>query len=348
MTKLVLNRISRFFGQHAAVDRLNLEIASGEFVSLLGPSGCGKTTTLRMIAGFLDPNEGQIEAGGELISKPRWSVPSEVRNMSMIFQSYALWPHMTVRQNVGFGLKIRRLSRSEIAMRVEEVLDLVQLGHVVDRYPGELSGGQQRVALARAIVIRPSVLLLDEPLSNLDASLREDLRKEIRRLHNELGITTVYVTHDQAEALTMSDRIAVMNMGRLEQCGDPIAIYTKPKTEFVARFIGRTNVLDGQVQGRTAVFAPYGVELALDHAMPANGTVEVSLRPHDIRLEPSGSGGPKAVIRDRVFVGDTWQYSLQCEDGSSLLADTAVSRAFCVDDQVCVRIDPKDLVVLRK
>ncbi|HEV8456926.1 MAG TPA: ABC transporter ATP-binding protein, partial [Methylomirabilota bacterium] len=207
MSKLVLRNVSRRFGEVTAVDDFSLALEEGEFVSLLGPSGCGKTTTLRMIAGFLDPTAGTIEMDGEVISSPAGSLPPEKRRMSMIFQSYAIWPNMTVAENVAFGLEVRRFTRPEIRVKVDRILDLVQMRALRDRYPAELSGGQQqRVALARAIVVQPAVLLLDEPLSNLDANLREEMRFEIRRLHDEFHITTVYVTHDQSEAMVTSDR----------------------------------------------------------------------------------------------------------------------------------------------
>jgi len=255
VSRLVLSSISRRFGGVTAVDRVSLTLQAGEFVSLLGPSGCGKTTTLRMVAGFLDPSEGTIEMDGRRLSSPGATVPPEKRNMSMIFQSFAIWPNMTVAQNVAFGLEVRRLPRDEIRIKVRRILDVVQMGHLEGRYPQELSGGQQqRVALARAIVVQPTVLLLDEPLSNLDANLREEMRYEIRRLHDEFHITTIYVTHDQAEAMVTSDRIAVMNQGRIEQVDAPRALYARPRTRFVAGFIGRTNLLGGLVRGDDVVF----------------------------------------------------------------------------------------------
>src|SRR5205809_3761284 len=254
-SKLALRELTCRFGTVTAVDRATLALARGEFVSLLGPSGCGKTTTLRMIAGFLDPTEGTIELDGRAISAPGHSLPPEKRGMSMIFQSYAIWPNMTVAENVGFGLEVRRLPRLEIRDKVDRILDVVRMRHLRDRYPAELSGGQQqRVALARAIVVQPDVLLLDEPLSNLDANLREEMRYEIRRLHDEFHITTVYVTHDQAEAMVTSDRIVVMNHGRIEQIDAPHKLYARPKSRFVAGFIGRTNFLEGTRQGSDVRF----------------------------------------------------------------------------------------------
>src|SRR5690606_11933173 len=226
-------------------------------------SGCGKTTTLRMIAGFIDPTAGSIELDGKSLSSAGSSLAPEKRGMSMIFQSYAIWPNMTVAQNVGFGLKLRKLPQHEIKKRVGDMLDIVRMGHLAERYPSELSGGQpQRVALARAFVIRPAVLLLDEPLSNLDANLREEMRFEIKRMHDEFKITSVYVTHDQAEAMVTSDRIAVMNNGRMEQVDTPYALYTRPKTRFVASFIGRTNFISGKRSKDLIDFAGFSVPAA--------------------------------------------------------------------------------------
>src|SRR5437868_7432684 len=263
MSKLVLRGIGQRSGNVAAVAGLELDLREGEFVSLLGPSGCGKTTTLRMIAGFIEPTAGTITMDGRVLSSPTGVLPPEKRQMSMIFQSYAVWPNMTVEQNVAFGLELRKLPREQVRRRVGEILDVVHMGHLAGRYPAELSGGQQqRVALARAIVIQPKVLLLDEPLSNLDANLREEMRFEIRRLHDEFRITTVYVTHDQAEAMVTSDRIAVMNQGRVEQIDAPRALYARPKTRFVAGFIGRTNFLDGEVQGADVAFDGFAVPAA--------------------------------------------------------------------------------------
>src|SRR5881397_4443819 len=254
-SKLALREVTCRFGAFTAVDRATLALARGEFVSLLGPSGCGKTTTLRMIAGFLDPTEGTIELDERTISAPGGSLPPEKRGMSMIFQSYAIWPNMTVAENVGFGLEVRRRPHAEIRDKVDRILDVVRMRHLRDRYPAELSGGQQqRVALARAIVVQPDVLLLDEPLSNLDANLREEMRYEIRRLHDEFRVTTVYVTHDQAEAMVTSDRIAVMNHGRIEQVDEPRVLYNKPTTRFVAGFIGRTNFIEGTSDGHQISF----------------------------------------------------------------------------------------------
>lgn len=354
MTTLSLKDLSRLWGDTVVVDRLNLELSDGEFVSLLGPSGCGKTTTLRMIAGFVDPSEGSIALDGKIISSPSYSLPSQARNMSMIFQSYAVWPHMTIRANVAFGLKLRRCPRDEIVRRTDEVLELVRMRHLADRYPAELSGGQQqRVALARALVIRPAVLLLDEPLSNLDASLRDELRREIRRLHDELRITTIYVTHDQAEAMSASDRIAVMNRGRIEQIADPQTIYTRPATEFVAGFIGRTNLLAGRYSDGAIIIDGLQVKLPLASAGSTRpgGRVALSVRPHDIRLSadpPAENGGcVAAIVRERSFLGDSWSYLVTPIASGPPLAVTAPPNAqFALGDRVWASLDLTQAVVL--
>ena len=252
-----------------------------------------------MIAGFIDPTAGTIEMDGQMLSSPSGALPPEKRQMSMIFQSYAVWPNMTVEQNVAFGLELRKLPREEVRRRVGEMLDVVHMGHLAARYPAELSGGQQqRVALARAIVIQPQVLLLDEPLSNLDANLREEMRFEIRRLHDEFRITTVYVTHDQAEAMVTSDRIAVMNQGRIEQVDDPHTLYNRPKTRFVAGFIGRTNFIEGDVQRqRSRVRLASRCRAPRSRARPPSGKVTFSVRPQSMRLSRAPIGQRAAAGR---------------------------------------------------
>lgn len=244
MSHLELTNIHKSFGTSVAVENFNLSIQQGEFVSFLGPSGCGKTTTLRMVAGFELPTSGTITLSGNDLT----FVPPNKRNVGMVFQSYALFPNMTVSQNVGYGLKIAGKSKSEIEARVKEMLSIIQMEKFASRYPYQLSGGQQqRVALARALAISPQVLLLDEPLSALDAKIRFDLRQEIRRIQKQLGITTIYVTHDQEEALSLSDRIVVMSHGKMEQIGTPFEIYNFPKTRFVANFVGSLNTADAEV-----------------------------------------------------------------------------------------------------
>jgi len=245
MVSVKLQDVVKRFGQVTAVDHVNLEIRHGEFFTILGPSGCGKTTTLRIIAGFERPDQGRVFFNNEDIT----NLPAYKRNTGMVFQNYALWPHMTVFDNVAYGLKVRKVPKDEIKRRVREVLELVKLEGLEDRYPHQLSGGQQqRVALARALVIRPNVLLLDEPLSNLDAKLRVEMREELRVLQKKLGITTIYVTHDQEEAMVLSDRVAIMNQGKIYQVGTPEEIYMKPKNIFIATFIGKSSVLEGIVR----------------------------------------------------------------------------------------------------
>ena len=257
MSDLVLEGISKRFGDTIAVDDLALSASPGEFIAILGPSGCGKTTTLRMIAGFEHPDAGRIYIDGLDVT----DVPPQRRNIGVVFQSYALFPHMTVFRNVAFGLEMRNVGRAEITASVESTLSLVRLGELAGRYPHQLSGGQQqRVALARALAIRPRLLLLDEPLSNLDAKLRDDMREEIRRIQREVGITAIFVTHDQSEAFALADRVAVMDQGRLQQIADPMSIYQNPANATVSSFIGQSNILDGRVVEVTAEH----VRVALD------------------------------------------------------------------------------------
>jgi iron(III) transport system ATP-binding protein len=347
MSKLKLRGIEKRYGETVAVAGFDLELAEGEFVSLLGPSGCGKTTTLRMIAGFIEPSAGVIEMDGQVLSSPTGALPPEKRQMSMIFQSYAVWPNMTVEQNVAFGLELRKLPREEVRRRVGQMLEVVHMGHLAQRYPAELSGGQQqRVALARAIVIQPQVLLLDEPLSNLDANLREEMRFEIRRLHDEFRITTVYVTHDQAEAMVTSDRIAVMNQGRIEQVDDPHTLYNRPKTRFVAGFIGRTNFIDGTCNGSEAQFGSFAVPLAALNGAPRSGKVTFSVRPQSMRLSrtKAANGPPQAAvtIAERAYLGEFWDYVVASE-GVRLRVTAPPLEIFDVGESAWLTFDPKQM-----
>jgi ABC-type Fe3+/spermidine/putrescine transport system ATPase subunit len=355
LSRLKLTGVSKRFGNFLAVDNIDLELQSGEFVSLLGPSGCGKTTTLRMIAGFVDPTLGTIEMDGQILSSPAGSVPPDRRQMSMIFQSYAIWPNMTVEQNVAFGLELRKIAKAEVKRRVGEMLEVVHMNHLADRYPAELSGGQQqRVALARAIVIRPSVLLLDEPLSNLDATLREEMRFEIRRLHDEFHVTTVYVTHDQAEAMVTSDRIAVMNHGRIEQIDQPRALYNQPKTRFVAGFIGRTNFLEGTSNGQKISFDGFALPRAgFERDIPAQGKTVFSVRPHSMRLSeapPTGRNGctPVGVIVvQRAFLGEHWDYVVRPREGTSTLrVMTSPIEDFPVGAAAWLEFEPRQMALI--
>jgi len=353
MTKLALHGLTRRFGQFVAVDGVDLELQAGEFVSLLGPSGCGKTTTLRMIAGFIDPSAGTISVDGQVLSSPAGSVPPERRRMSMIFQSYAIWPNMTVAQNVAFGLELRNLPGTEVKRRVGEVLDVVQMGQLASRYPAELSGGQQqRVALARAIVIEPEVLLLDEPLSNLDANLREEMRFEIRRLHDAFKITTVYVTHDQTEAMVTSDRIAVMNQGRIEQVDKPHTLYNRPRTRFVAGFIGRTNIVEGDCDGNLIVFDRFAVPNGLiAGGADLRGKATFSIRPHGMRLlrhRPDGSiASVEVSILERAYLGEHWDYIVAPRDGTLRLKVAAPPlQEFAIGEAAWLDFDTRQIALI--
>ncbi|MBV9734412.1 MAG: ABC transporter ATP-binding protein [Acidisphaera sp.] len=350
--RLSLQQISCAFGATTAVDRLDLDIAPGEFVSLLGPSGCGKTTTLRMVAGFVRPTGGSISMDGEVISSPAASLPPERRRMSMIFQSYAIWPNMTVAENVAFGLKLRRMDRGTVRRKVTEMLQTVRLGGLAERYPAELSGGQQqRVALARAMVIQPRVLLLDEPLSNLDANLREEMRFEIRRLHDEFHFTTVYVTHDQGEAMVTSDRIAVMNHGRIEQIDAPYLLYTRPRTRFVAGFIGRTNLLAGACAGEAIAFDRFAIpRAAFAGGETLSGEVLFSVRPQSIGLHraPPAAGDGVALVEGRLlqrtYLGESWDYVVAPLDSGLRLKVAALpAEVFEVGETVWLRFDPRQM-----
>ncbi|HWI80970.1 ABC transporter ATP-binding protein [Ramlibacter sp.] len=355
MSKLVLKNITKSFGSYTAVDNLNLTLNEGELVSLLGSSGCGKTTTLRMIAGFMTPTEGTIELDGQVISSPQSSLPPEKRQMSMIFQSYAIWPNMTVEENVGYGLKLRKIPADQARRRVAEMLDVVQLGPLRDRYPAELSGGQQqRVALARSMVVKPSILLLDEPLSNLDANLREEMRFEIRRLHDEFRMTMVYVTHDQAEAMVTSDRIAVMNKGRIEQIDAPFELYRRPKTRFVAGFIGRTNFLTGRSGADDVDFGGFRIpvrELSPGGSLPPE--VQVSIRPQSIHLlreRPAGAPQRCCVegsVQRRAYLGESWDYHIAVAPSAEPIRVTArPNEVFDVGQKIYAEIDTSQITLV--
>jgi ABC-type Fe3+/spermidine/putrescine transport system ATPase subunit len=353
LPRLALDEVSCAFGPVLAVDRLSLDIMPGEFVSLLGPSGCGKTTTLRMIAGFINPTAGSIAMDGSVISSPGSSLPPERRQMSMIFQSYAIWPNMTVAENVAFGLQLRRLDRATIRRKVMEMLDTVQLAALAERYPAELSGGQQqRVALARAMVIQPRVLLLDEPLSNLDANLREEMRFEIRRLHDTFHFTTVYVTHDQGEAMVTSDRIAVMNQGRIEQIDGPYALYNRPRTRFVAGFIGRTNFVDGACEGEEVLFDRFALPRGRfeDGGRSFGRTLLFSVRPQSIVLHresaapTDGSCFVAGEVVERAYLGESWDYVVAPTDSAlRLKVATPPVHIFTVGEKVWLEFDPSQM-----
>jgi len=320
MPFLELRDISKVYPKSGAVVRgLTLGVQKGELIALLGPSGCGKTTTLRILAGLLEPTSGRVLLNGQDITR----TPPYRRNMGLVFQNYALFPHLNVERNVAFGLEVRGLSRREIVQRVGEVLDLVRLSGFEKRSVRELSGGQQqRVALARALVIQPDVLLLDEPLSNLDAKLREEMRSEIRRIQRELGITTVFVTHDQLEALTLSDRVAVMYRGELVQVGTPQEIYESPSTPFVAGFVGRINVIEGEVREKDGISVLDAGDIQLPLRNPPHyGKVWAMIRPHRLRLQRdpvSDTCGIKVRVVSVAYSGDLVRYRVATHSGRVL------------------------------
>ena len=313
-------------GEIVAVDNINLEVKTGELVTILGPSGCGKTTTLRMVAGFEFPTAGSIMIGGRDVAP----VPPNKRGISMVFQSYALFPHLNIYENVAYGLRVQKLPAAEIASRTRSVLDLMQLTSMARRFPSQVSGGQQqRIALARAIVIEPSVLLFDEPLSNLDAKLREYMRDELRKLQKRLGITSLYVTHDQEEAMAISDRIVIMQDGVIRQVGTPRQIYEHPETKFVANFMGKANFVDAEVLGADGDAVTVQVEgrtLKLPragHSAPKAGKASLVVRPEAIHISGAGSGGSNAIpgrVERLTYFGNIAQYEINAA-GTTLLAE---------------------------
>src|SRR5882672_4310431 len=327
MAGISIRGLSKSFGEKsevAAVSDIDIEIKDNSFVTLLGPSGCGKTTTLRLIAGYIVPDTGTIEINGRVLSSPSGVVSPEARGMGMVFQNYAIWPHKTVFENVVFGLKIRKVPAAEAKKKVTEALALVNLSGLEARYPNELSGGQQqRVALARSLVVEPDILLLDEPLSNLDAKLRERMRTELKDLQRRTGITFVYVTHDQAEALALSDQIAVMNAGRLQQYGTPFDVYAHPANRMVADFMGLVNLVPGTVRrgqdgGRSVEISPdFTLDIAALDGLAAGAAVDVAVRPENIRLGAPlrASPGRLAIIANHVFLGNISEYYVTLPSG---------------------------------
>jgi spermidine/putrescine ABC transporter ATP-binding subunit len=356
MPGLRLVNLVKQFGRTRAVDHINLEIKEGEIMTLLGPSGCGKTTTLRSIAGFLIPDAGEIYLGDWRVT----NLPPEKRDIGFVFQNYALWPHMKVYDNLAFGLRLRRVSKSEIKNRVDQALAMVRLSDFGDRYPRQLSGGQQqRVALARALVIEPSVLLLDEPLSNLDAQLREEMRFEIRELQRNLGITTVYVTHDQAEALALSDRIAVMNKGVITQIGLPQQIYEQPSNRFVAGFIGLSSFVEGTVTQLDQA-TPYAVvtthdgvkiRISKDNLSP-NQKATLAIRPEHITLRakaslpaPQDANLLEGEVRRVAYLGQVIDYWIGV--GSwTLRVHTGTDTVLRPNEKIQVVIPPEQITLI--
>jgi iron(III) transport system ATP-binding protein len=350
MVGVMLRGVTKQYGGTVAVDDVSFEVARGELFFLLGPSGCGKTTLLRLIAGFLTPDAGEILFD----DRPVADVPPHKRNTGMVFQSYALWPHMNVAENVAYGLRERRVEHEERVSRVEAALRTVRMLDYASRAPNQLSGGQQqRVALARALVIEPDVVLLDEPLSNLDAKLRLDMRREIRRIHGETGITMIYVTHDQKEALSMAQRVAVMSMGRVEQVGPPRTLYRRPANRFVGEFIGEANVIAGVLQatedGIGTVETELGAikgRLATDE-MAAGADVVCLVRPECVLLGPGEANAFRARIRSSMYLGEVEQFVLEAGEVElravqSNPGDEAEAPGRAVD--AC--IDPQDVAIL--
>jgi putative spermidine/putrescine transport system ATP-binding protein len=346
---LELVDLAKRYGEVAAVDGVSLAIARGERVALLGPSGCGKTTTLNLVAGFLTPDRGEIRIAGRDVAR----VPAHRRNTGMVFQSYALFPHLTVAENVAFGLRMRRVDRPDRARRVSEALALVRLEGLGDRYPRQLSGGQQqRVALARALVIHPEILLLDEPLSNLDAKLRQEMRVELVGILRAVGITTIFVTHDQEEALVLSDRIAVMSDGVIEQLGDPRAIYASPVNRFVADFIGESNLLRARTDatGEQAVLDS-GATVGLPARRSLNAEVGLLIRPEAIELAraPASADGFAGTVEEVVYLGGTLKYFVRLDSGAVVIARRSFGQqpVFAAGERVIASWSPADVHVVQ-
>lgn len=347
-----VNNVKKQYEDNVVIRNLSVDIKSGELFTLLGPSGCGKTTLLRMIAGFNSIEAGTIAFDDKIIN----DVPVYKRNFGMVFQSYAIFPNMTVYRNVEYGLKNKKLSKVEIKKRVNEILDIVQLAEYKDRYPNKLSGGQQqRVALARAVVVQPEVLLMDEPLSNLDAKLRVEMRTVISRIQKELGITTVYVTHDQEEALAISDRIAVMNKGDIYHCDTPERIYSRPYNTFVANFIGSSSMIDGTVTAvgnTTKIKMATGLEIEMNNMVPleVGHKVIVGVRPEEFIVAPEGRG-KKSIVKLKQFLGKNIKYDVVFEDGTEIevCSDTnSAERIYESGEKIYISVNTKRINVFDK
>ncbi len=358
-SQLVMKGVSKRFGNVTAVDRVSLEVQEGESIVLLGPSGCGKTTTLRMVAGFLRPDSGEIWIGGRSVATPTFSLPPERRGLSMVFQNYAVWPHMTVFENIAFGLRVRKRPESEIRSRVQNILQVVRMEALATRVPGELSGGQQqRVALARALILEPAMLLFDEPLSNLDATLREEMRFEIREIIRRLRITSLYVTHDQAEAMVLGDRIVIMREGRLEQIGTPEEIYWHSRTRFVASFVGVANLLPGEVTEAGPAEASVAVAGVVLRGSLQDGEsrprlheqVCLVVRPEDLEVWPCDQGPEEnsltGAIAVRTFLGHTVELRVDTAAGR-LRAMASTGCPHREGESVRLYIPPQRAVILR-
>ena len=355
--QIILTSVTKQFGNTVAVDDVSLQVEGGEFFSLLGPSGCGKTTTLRIIGGFVYPTAGEVHINGELMAE----TPPYRRPVNTVFQNYALFPHKTVAQNIAFGLQMKKVSKAEISDAVESSLDLIQLPGYGDRKPDELSGGErQRVALARALINEPTILLLDEPLSALDLKLRKQMQLELKALQRKVGITFVYVTHDQGEALALSDRIAVMNEGKILQVGTPSEIYDSPQNRFVADFIGTSNFLEGTLISENEITLttepPLKIICPPNSEVPPNTPVTIAIRPErfDLRITPI-SDVPnflRGVIQDESYLGTTLQYTVQTGYPTPLIAHqqntgTRETHRFQRGDTVYLQWTPENAIVLK-
>src|ERR1700704_1796784 len=341
-----LRGLTKRYDPLTVVDNVSLLIDHGQLVCLLGPSGCGKTTTLRLIAGFLEPSDGEIKVGDRLVSSKARTLPPEQRSMSMIFQSYALWPHMTVTENIVYGLRLRKMDRDTIAKKLASILATTKLEALAQRYPGELSGGQQqRVALARALIVQPETLCLEEPRSNLDANVREEMRFEIRRLHDEYRYTTVYVTHDQSEAMTTADLIAVMNAGKIDQLGTPEDIYDHPQSEFVARFIGASNIIKGVARDSNHVSFAGATLQVVGATLTSGQNAPVAIRQHDIQLSTQAPASPqnaiKAVVTRQVYLGVARDYMVEVADGTALRVTAPTETAVLKGAEVWLTLPPE-------
>jgi ABC-type Fe3+/spermidine/putrescine transport system ATPase subunit len=349
--KIALRDVTKRFGATTAVDHVTLDIGDGEMFTLLGPSGCGKTTLLRLLAGFVAVDAGEIRFGERRVDR----LPPYARNIGMVFQNYALWPHMTVRGNVTYGLRLRKLTAAEIGRRLAAGLAKVNLTGLEDRYPGQLSGGQQqRVALARALVLNPDILLLDEPLSNLDAKIRVQVRGEIRALQRDLAITTVYVTHDQEEALSLSDRVAVMREGRVQQVAAPKALYERPANRFVADFVGTNNFIPGVVtehaDGRALVDTPLGRVRARSGEVARGAACVLAVRPENVALDGAGENRVEGRVRLAAYLGNTLRYDVETAAGLVLKVDVGdpwQHEVLPAGHGVCVTFPASATLVLR-